>query len=87
LELYLVGNGKEMCLNSWIPDLLKHQQTNEVMLEILRFPRRFLLINICLSRPFEQSGKFQDGGSKFFRDIENKQNTCCKKEKEVSYAY
>jgi hypothetical protein len=62
------------CQYSCIPGLLKHQQTNEVTLDVLRFPRLLLLITICLSDPFEQFCKFQDGGNKFFRDIENKQS-------------
>ena len=62
------------CLNSCIPDLPKNQQTNEVTLEVLRFPRLLLLITIFLSDPFKQFGKFQDGGSKFFQGFESKQS-------------
>jgi hypothetical protein len=65
---------RKRCLNGWIPNLPKHQQTNEVTLEVLRFPRLLLLITIYLSDPFKQYGKFQGGGSKFFRGFENKQS-------------
>jgi hypothetical protein len=65
---------RKTCLNSFIPDLPKNQQTNEATLEVLRFSRLLLLITIFLSDPFKQFGRFQDGGSKFFQGFEYKQS-------------